>query len=145
MKQSDDDGNDAAASVFAVWVVRPFDLHPYLFPNLQERLLLLSGRNSDQLTALAGWAPGGQSRESFVTNDRLRTFELGASSDTTTHGSLARSREHLSCDYLNDRCLLFSVITELRARRSPPVIRHQPDSGAQSVRPLRPDSCSYKL
>lgn len=54
MKQSDDDGNDAAASVFAGWVVRPFDLQPYLFPNLQEPLLLLSGRNSDQLTALAG-------------------------------------------------------------------------------------------
>lgn len=61
MKQSDDDGNDAAASVFSVWVVRPFDLHPHLFPNLQEHLLLLSGRNTDQLIVL--WQAGAELQE----------------------------------------------------------------------------------
>lgn len=49
MKQSDDDGNDAAASVFSVWVVR------------QEHLLLLSGRNTDQLIVL--WQAGAELQE----------------------------------------------------------------------------------
>lgn len=62
-------------------------------------------------SALAGWgwAPGGQSRESFATNGKrivcgLLNLEPRA---TRRHTALARRRpaEHLSCDYLNDRCL----------------------------------------
>lgn len=88
MKQSDDDGNDAAASVFSVWVVRPFDLHPHLFPNLQEHLLLLSGRNTDQLIVL--WQAGAELQEDKA-EKVLPKMANGSSadfwtwSDTTTH------------------------------------------------------------
>lgn len=153
MKHSDDDGNDAAASVFSVWVVRPFDLHPHLFPNLQEHLLLLSGRNTDQLIVL--WQAGAELQEDRA-EKVLPQMANGSSadfwtwSDTTTHGSLTKApRWTLELWLLKWSlpacCFSVAVITELRARRSLPVIRHQPDSGAQYVRPLHPDSCSYKL